>query len=66
MQLQDFLPQGRHRPYKTAAGRERPTNRKRARGPRLSRSRPRRRADPTAPALPGQSRQGTAGATADG
>ena len=34
--------------------------------PRPQRNRPRRRAAPTAPAFPGQSRQETVGATADG
>ena len=61
-----FLPQGRHRTYKRAAGRERPTTRKRARGPRLPRTHPRRRAHPTVLAFPGQSRQETVGAIADG
>ena len=46
--------------------REWPTTWDRALGPSLSRSRPRRRAPPTAPAFPGQSRQGTVGTTADG
>ena len=61
-----FLPQGRHATYKMAASRERPTTRKTARGPKLLRTRPRRRAPPTAPAFPGQSRQEPVGATADG
>ena len=34
--------------------------------PKAPRSRPRRRSPPTAPALPGESRQGTVGSTADG
>ena len=48
-----------------AAGRERPTTRRGARGPKLPKTRPRRQAPPTAIAFPGQSRQGTVGATAD-
>ena len=59
------LPQGRwHRTYKRVAGRERPTTRRRARGPRPPRSRPPRRGPLADPAFPGQSRRETAGATA--
>ena len=47
-------------------GRERPTTRRMARAPTPQRNRQRRRAAPTAPAFPGQSRQETAGDTADG
>ena len=61
-----FLPQGRrHATYKKAAGRERRPAR-RAPGPRLPEIPPRRRVPPADPASPGQSRQETAGATADG
>ena len=38
----------------------------RARGPKLPKTHPRRRATPTGPAFPLQSRQETVGATADG
>ena len=61
-----FSPQGRHATYKKDASRERPTTRKRARGPKSPKTRPRRRVPLTAPAFPGQSRQETVGATADG
>ena len=39
---------------------------RRARGPILTKTHPLRRAPPTAPAFPGQSRHETVGATADG
>ena len=59
------LLQGRwHRTYKRVAGRERPTTRRRARGPRPPRSRPLQRGPLADPAFPGQSRRETAGATA--
>ena len=59
------LLQGRwHRTYKRVAGRERPTTRRRAGGPRPPRSRPPRRGPLADPAIPGQSRRETAGATA--
>ena len=59
------LPQGRwHRTYKRVAGRERPTTRRRARGPRPPRSHPPRRGPPAETAFPGLSRRETAGATA--
>ena len=69
MQLQIFLPRRRRdATYKRAAGREQPTTRKK--GPRpypkLPKTHPRRRVPPADPAFPGQSRRGTAGATADG
>ena len=41
-------------------------NARRARGPILPKTHPRRRAPPTALPFPGQSRQETVGATADG
>ena len=49
-----------------AAGRERPTTRKKARDHKLHITHPRRRAPPTASAFSGLSRQETVGATADG
>ena len=57
MQFQKFYHEDGHKRYKRAAGRERPTTRKRVRGPRLSRNRRQRRSTPTAPAFPGQSTQ---------
>ena len=60
----NFLPQ--RRAFDIQKGRRPRTTDGPKEDPRPPRSRPRRRAPPTATAFPGQSRQGTAGATADG
>ena len=65
MQLQVFYHNHGHRAYKRVTGRERPPERG-SKDPKAPRGHPCRRALPTAPAFPGQSRQGTVGATADG
>ena len=67
MQLQDFYHKDgrtRHTKGPPAENSRRPA--RRARGPILLKTRPRRRVSPAGPAFPGQSRRETAGATADG
>ena len=67
MQLQDFYHEDggtRHTKGPPAENDRRPA--RRARSPRSPKIPPRRRVPPADPAFPGQSRQETAGATADG
>ena len=66
MQLQDFYHKDggtRHTKGPPAENDRRPA--RRARGPKLQETLPRRRVPPADPAFPGQSRRETAGATAD-
>ena len=67
MQLKNFYHEDggtRHTKGPTAENDRRPA--RRARGPKRSKIPPRRRVPPNDPAFPGQSRQETVGATADG